>query len=205
MNIFVSHRCPFESAQALDDQRVNKMITESLQMLVTAARKNGAPEEDLPQSKAGVAMKSTHAGHPCTLWIGQNRANYHWLTLHLTALCSEFEYRYGHKHHGASQLGRVTSCSQFIPHKGQLDPHPNCTDFKQITDIETAYRTALCHKWQNQSRPPRWTRRGKPEWALLNDGVDPVNSLSDPGIDPVLVGSGAAIPPTDNPNLDHVA
>jgi malate/lactate dehydrogenase len=40
MNIFATSPCPIQSAKALDDKRIVKMCSESLQLLVTALHAN---------------------------------------------------------------------------------------------------------------------------------------------------------------------
>lgn len=39
---------------------------------------------------------------------------------------------------------------------GQLTPFPNCTTFKDIPDIELAYKKYLDQKWANDKRKPTW-------------------------------------------------
>lgn len=163
MNIFVTDNDPRVCAQALDNQRVNKMITESLQMLTTAMHVHQCPPELLPQTKRGTPMKPTHVNHPCTIWARTTRANYLWLVQHLEALTAEFEHRYGHAHHAASQLRAATDGARWVP-EGELQAFQNSSLFKD-RPVFAAYQATLATKWMKPSRvAPAWKNRTAPAW-----------------------------------------
>ena len=72
MNIFVLDLYPRQSASALADVHVNKMIVESMQMLTTALHKTGILDADeLPLRADGKTRYSgnAHPHHPCTIWL----------------------------------------------------------------------------------------------------------------------------------------
>lgn len=165
MNIFVTDECPFKSAEALDDKRVNKMILESCQMLSTALRKLGCPEDELPLTKAGEPFKSTHENHPCTIWAGRTRGNYRWLVDHLYGLCDEFRKRYGHGHSCELNIQAIDAAIKYVP-QGSLEPFQNSSAYKEMQDTCQAYRMTLKHKWDHLDRNPTWSNRTHPEWYV---------------------------------------
>lgn len=157
MNIFVTTSDPVKAASYLDDMRVNKMITESLQMLATAMIRHGAVDADLPRNKAGTAYKPSHQKHPCTIWTGDSGENFEWLYLHTVALCNEWHARTGKRQIGDANLSIVSQFLYNMPWTGQT-PFVNCTtNFKHIADIHEAYRLQLELKWNNKKEKYRQT------------------------------------------------
>lgn len=165
MNIFATDSCPFESADALPDVLVNKMILESAQMLSTAHF-----ELDGQQ----VGYKPTHKNHPCAVWARASTGNYDWLFTHLLALVCEYNHRAQKQHATARML------------KALQQPPKQCKvadasftfccmpdELKQSTNIHENYRSYLNQKyaaWANRTdkRPivAKWTNRTKPKWVL---------------------------------------
>lgn len=88
MNIFVLDEDPSVAATMACDKHVIKMILETAQMLCAAAIVKGYT----------MPYGATHKHHPCTLWVGQSKANWDWLVEHGLALCSEYTLRYGKVH-----------------------------------------------------------------------------------------------------------
>lgn len=148
MNIFFTDRSPIEAARNLDDLRLNKMILESCQLMSTVMHKHGRQGPYRP----------THANHPCTLWLCQSQQHYDWVKIHTHAMLD----MWGAPHMCAYVLDQLKWYK--FDDNGWSDP-PNCTNFKHIDNIVTAYRTAMIHKWSEDIRPPRWTRGNrKPTW-----------------------------------------
>ena len=162
MNIFVTDPDPVKSAAFLDDKRVNKMITESCQMLATALMRHGCPESELPISKAtGKAYRSTHKNHPCTLWAGETRDNYIWLWNHMMCLLIEFKMRHGYEHYGEVNLPKLREARKYIP-EGKQTPFVNCSLYKEEEDVYNAYRMTMADKWKKDKIRPSWTNTTKP-------------------------------------------
>lgn len=86
MNIFVVHEDPTIAAQMLCDTHVNKMSTETAQLLCSPFEPGVAP------------YGRTHYHGRFATWVRQSRSNYEWLLEHGRALVAEFEYRRGKKH-----------------------------------------------------------------------------------------------------------
>jgi hypothetical protein len=153
MNIFVTYLCPVESAKALDDKRVVKMILESAQMLSTAINLSNMSQ---------APYKSTHVNHPCSVWARTSKANFRWLLTHFLALCHEYTARYGKEHKCQQFYTYFCTCIRFMP-DGELTPFANCTNRKQF-DVITAYRLTMEEKWANDKRKPTWKNGSKPTW-----------------------------------------
>jgi Pyrimidine dimer DNA glycosylase len=164
VNIFVSYPDPVKCAQVLDDGRVNKMITESLQMLAVVMHRYGVPIVHIPRNVDGYPFSATaHAKHPCTLWAGECGANFMWLVEHTRALCGEFERRYGRPQRGSSNLHGLEHALPYLP-IGDQTPFVNCSMYKSNLDIHAAYRDTLMYKWMYKSTKYRLTWAGQPKF-----------------------------------------
>ena len=145
MNIFILSQDPHKAAQYMCDKHVVKLLLESAQMLSTVS---------------GGPYKPTHANHPCTLWAGAARDNYHWLVEHALELCREYTYRYGRTHKCEPITLQLASPPPHIPRGGT--PFVQCMpdEFRHPTDPVAAYRAYYHSKtfaaW-NRGRPaPSW-------------------------------------------------
>jgi hypothetical protein len=164
MNIFATSPDPEESACALDDLRVAKMMMETAQLMSTAVRTIAIRD---PQ-----VYKSAYFNHPCSIWARTNKENFAWLRAHGRALVKEYKRRGGTKYHIAIQV--IRRCSLYTPlfPSGKLQPNVNCTPHKDIKDVHEAYRITMIEKWKNDrvrtinwERPhPRWTACTPPSW-----------------------------------------
>ena len=83
MNIFATSESEVESALALDDKRIVKMILESGQMLSSALHRHGVNHPKL--------YRPSYQKHPCTMWAGNTRSNFIWLIDHSLAMCTIYE------------------------------------------------------------------------------------------------------------------
>lgn len=159
MNIFVTSPCPIESARFLDDKRVIKMCSESLQLICTALSLRGVDQGELP-------MKPTHVNHPSNIWVRSSRSNYLWLCCHWEALCDEKFTRYPdnkpyiHAHHAE----RLRGYDRLFGDIG-LTPFANCAangemgiSYKHIDDVHIAYQLYLNDRWDSDNREPTWYR-----------------------------------------------
>lgn len=115
MNIFVVHDDPITAAQMLCDKHVGKMAVESVQQLVSAARRHNVDETLLPLSSKGVPHRGGYHRHPCTVWAGDSRENFKWLLAHGRALCTEFTFRFGKRHACEDQINVLDELASFIP------------------------------------------------------------------------------------------
>jgi hypothetical protein len=160
MNIFVSSFDPSESAKALDDKRLIKMILETAQILSTNI------------NLAGLRLgpyKSTHINHLCTKWARESHENYLWLCAHFVHLCSEYTSRFNKNHKCEQYTQYFYDCStDLLPYsQSKLTTFPNCTSFKDTKETTKAYRLYLNQKWVNDKRMPKWTKSSPPIWRSL--------------------------------------
>ncbi len=153
MNIFVTNPCPIQSAQVLDDSRLNKMLLESVQLLSTVISTRGGT----------VVYKPTHKNHPCTKWVNESRSNFVWLCKHTKALSDEYTKRFNKVHKSSLLLNDLENQKHLIPDNGIL-PFVNCTNFKDTNDTLLAYKLALNDKWKKDKRVSKWTNSQPPEW-----------------------------------------
>ena len=100
MNIFVTDRCPVQSARNLPDKHIVKMPLETCQMLAIIYSDWYYGVGKL-YKKDGTPYATKHGAfrnHPCTQWAAANQYNLAWLIAHGIALCHEYTARY-HKRH----------------------------------------------------------------------------------------------------------
>ena len=101
MNIFVTDRCPVQSARNLPDKHIVKMPLETCQMLAIIYSDWYYGVGKL-YKKDGTPYATKHGAfrnHPCTQWAAANQYNLAWLILHGVALCDEYHQRYLPKVH----------------------------------------------------------------------------------------------------------
>jgi hypothetical protein len=163
MNIFVLDLDPVKAAQAMDCVRVPKMVTESAQMLASALRRHGATDEQMPLTKAGKPYKGGYKHHPCTIFAGDSRDNFIWLSHHALALCGEYISRFNKVHacHGPIKL--MSTMFHIIP-EGELTPFAQAMpDEYRDDDAVKAYRAYYKSKVDSpggvhyrHTSPPDW-------------------------------------------------
>lgn len=154
MNVFATFPDPIKCARVLDDQRVVKMMAESVQILSTALHAHDAWISGLP--------KPTHAHHPVVQWAGTARENAQWLWEHALALQDEWRWRFAHPsdrtHKSIGIASRLRIHRQFKVLPRGFTTHVNCAankdygiSFKHITDVYLAYRMYLSARWRIQA------------------------------------------------------
>lgn len=169
MNLFVTSNCPTESAKALDDLRLNKMLLETCQLLSTALHLNGY--------KGPYAI--THQNHPITVWVASNYKNYLWTLEHFIALYNERKQRTGKEHKCWEHYYELMTNRFKIPkHREERDPFVNCTPFKDVNNVIKAYRMTLEYKWDNDLKIPTWTNSSPPIWSKRKKLIDIFNETS---------------------------
>lgn len=168
MNIFATSASPIESARALDDKRVIKMILESTQLLCNALRFHGYERDWM--------YKKTHMNHPSSVWARTGRRNYIWLCSHALVLSAIYQETYLKVHKSHRIILFCDNNADKIPENEDLTEFPKCiTPYDGIGDIDqmdvyTAYKHYLVHKWNNDVRRPTWINRNPPKWLTQRDG-----------------------------------
>ena len=152
MNIFVLDNDIELCAQYHCDQHVVKMILESVQLLCTALNKKGFE----------TPYKSTHAKHPCVLWVEQSYSNFVWLTELTRELNKEYRYRFNKDkdHKSMSVLDAIVEI-QFedvgLAEFAQAMPE----QYKVTGDAVSAYRQFYRAEKMGFAK---WSRRPMPMW-----------------------------------------
>ena len=149
MNIFVTSPDPVACARYLDTIRVNKMVTETAQILSTAA--------NTCAGKQVATYKSYNPNHPVVLWAMRSRGNYFWLYAHFVALCKEYIKRRKRYHKSYIKcLNELANLSDYIP-QGQRTEFLNASkNHKHIPDVFEAYKLDLKQKCENDVIKLTW-------------------------------------------------
>lgn len=178
MNLFVTNDDPVLCAHALDDKRVGKMLMEANQML-SLAIKLSTPSRGLPKlicmtteiGPGKVCEGLAHRNHPVSVWVRSSRGNFSWVVQHARALAEEFVLRFGKSHASAERTDYITRFASNLP-DGDLLPFQNSArnaslgiDYSWIDPVTEAYRQYLSARWPGDTYAPKWTNRGRPEWA----------------------------------------
>lgn len=157
MNIFVTDANPVKCAEYLDDKRVIKMCTESVQLLCTALSEFGVTD---------TPVKPTHRNHPCAVWVRSSRQNYLWLLRHTVALMHEKRKRYPENkpHLYEQHINYLHKHVNLLPNT-KLTPFVNCAsrmdldiNYKDVDDVFLAYQMYLNDRWDTDKRTPTWYR-----------------------------------------------
>jgi len=103
MNIFILseevdfHRHMQQQAEFHADRHVVKMITESVQMLVTActsAHHFLSVPDALYDKRPCQRLAPGHSKHPCAIWTNASTQNFNYLAVLALELCREHQHRY---------------------------------------------------------------------------------------------------------------
>jgi hypothetical protein len=170
MNIFVLDESPIISAQMQCDKHIVKMPLETAQMLCSVWHRYG--------QGMNVPYKEAHKNHPCTLWAGNDGANYDWLWQHGMELCFEYTRRYNKIHKCQQVIMNISLATtlltpDFIFDKmsTEITPHPQCMPdeykeqdgfFSPEVAIVRAYRQYYVNekkdiaKWEKSRPMPDW-------------------------------------------------
>ena len=100
MNIFVTDRCPIQSARNLPDKHIVKMPLETCQMLaiIYSDWYYGVGKLYKQDGTPYATARGAFRNHPCTQWAARSPYNLAWLIRHGYALCDEYYARYDKLH-----------------------------------------------------------------------------------------------------------
>jgi len=165
MNIFALDNDPVTAAQMQCDKHVVKMVLETAQMLSTVHHEYGS------QWVEGL-YRPTHRKHPCTIWAGENTANYRWLMYHFKALAGEYCYRYDREHLSWQKLnGMLDHCPPTIEIASECTPFARAMpeQYKWFDDPVDSYRMYYAFE---KAHILQYTRREMPRWLVeLREGL----------------------------------
>ena len=178
MNIFVLHPNAEVAAQMHCDKHIPKMCVEAAQMMASALRRHGVTEKSFKVmgvvTKAGTPYKGGYHHHPCTVWAGENRSNFTWLSVHAQTLYKEYRKRFGKMHACESPImvmsgmakripvGKRTPFAQAMPDEYSVEyRHPenitNC-DNDAVQACRAYYHSKQFAKWEKGTPAPNWWR-----------------------------------------------
>jgi hypothetical protein len=148
VNIFALDEDPRRAAADHCDKHVVKMVLETAQMLSTAL------------GGGDGLYKPAYQKHPCTLWVGETRANFQWTVRLGIALAEEYTRRYGKVHKSLTVISLAASRASEIP-AGPLTPHAQAMpaelkDPDAITAYRRYYRTKSFAAWKRGPEPTWW-------------------------------------------------
>lgn len=169
MNLFATDPDWKVAATHLDDIRLNKMITESCQMIVTALVKHGLSKHMIPLTKAGTPYKTKgHANHPITLWTARSFSNFFWHLNYLACMLEEYKFRTGKDRAGHDIVQLARSYGPLLILNGGLTPFYNASAYipNSWLSIHGCYRKTLVDKWTHDKIKVKWTKRQPPIWAI---------------------------------------
>jgi len=158
MNIFVLDYNPVTAAKLHNNKHVVKMILESAQMLCTIHDKLGDT----------TPYRPTHSNHPCTLWAGESKQNYQWLTTLASSLNDEFMYRFGHDepHKSWEAIDGLPDIGDRLPDIGLTPFALAMPDYCKVGDTVESYRNYYIAEKLNIAQ---YTLRKVPEWLEDRD------------------------------------
>jgi hypothetical protein len=108
-----------------------------------------------------VIYQVAHAAHPCSKWVRENDANYHWMFMLFDGLLDEYTHRYGRVHRAASMREFLRRAPMQIP-RGQQTPFVQAMpeEYQNENVVEAYHRFYVGSK----SRFAKWTNRDLPKW-----------------------------------------
>ena len=146
MNIFVTDRCPVQSARNLPDKHIVKMPLETCQMLaiIYSDWYYGVGKLSKQAGTPYATKRGAFRNHPCTQWAAANQYNLAWLILHGVALCDEYHQRYLPKVHTCYD---VLCQAQYIYHdcfdELLTDAAAKVTDFTRAMPEDIKFDTTI--------------------------------------------------------------
>jgi hypothetical protein len=173
MNRFILDEDPVNSALALCDSHVIKMVLEEGQMLSTAHRfLDGNDAWEIVEGIASynrnnTLYKACFFNHPCTIWARKTKGNYIWSQELFDAMSAEYSHRYFKSHKTYKQLSRyLYHPPKNIDQSLEITPFPLamgaaewCIDENNpIQSYRDFYHTKQYRfemKWTNR-KPPSW-------------------------------------------------
>lgn len=163
MNIFITSRCPFQSARNLCNKHIVKMASESACMLLWPLKEIGLK---LPKNKQGVEVRLSHRNHPATIWTCKSYENYCWHFNHFGAILEEYTRRYGKIHFAENYWQFIHENKYRLTfNKFALTPFPRCfsvfaNELKELDTVEAYQKYYILDK----SKFAKWPVERIPSW-----------------------------------------
>ena len=174
MNRFILALYSRESALAMCDQHIRKMVTEEGQILSTCIRQV-LPNIIKHEPKLSTALfRATHDEHPITVWTRSGQEPMRFAYSYFLAMANEHTYRFGTIHGSFARLfdplRYVFNCNEFMNMASSKKKHPQCFgEYYEMCKTDehlpvNAYRNYYNIKQTTFKRPMTYTNRSKPTW-----------------------------------------
>lgn len=173
MNIFVFHPSVHISALWLDDVRKNKMITESCQIMSTAANcLVGKQHEGM--------YRNFNPAHGSNRWAMSSYSNYLWLLRYTTCLLDQRPLNADGTPHACTEMVRHIFPSWLENNaksfrKSRLTPFSNNAanedvgvNYKWMRNTVIAYRCYINDRWNMDKIKLSWNFGQEPKWRKVN-------------------------------------
>lgn len=168
MNIFFVDESPERAAQCLVDQHVNKMVTETAQVLSNCYSLERLAEPDVPLTQKGTSRKHSYPHHCCCKWVQEAYENFKWVVSHGLELEKERLYRGMNPNFS---VGFIKWCANNEPVFNKTELTPPAQAFGEEWEhlrgddpVEAYRRYYNVAKRQQATLKKVWTRRGAPNW-----------------------------------------
>ena len=154
MNIFHLSQCPSRSASYLCDKHVNKMLTETVQMLSAVHFIHGNHHDDM--------MSPYWRRHPMSKWIAETEGNYRWTYKHFVGIMNEYWKRYYKVHATFRKAQYFVDAPPAIPKAGFTTPPLCMPDQYHSSNYVASYRMYYARekshfaKWVKGTDVPFW-------------------------------------------------
>lgn len=167
MNIFFVDEDPVLAAQSLVDQHVNKMVTETAQVLSNGYTLDRLSKDDVPTTKSGRSRKHSYPHHGCCKWAVFSKENWLWVVNHGLALEDERIYRGMNPHFSAIF---IRWCANNTPNFDRYSfsiPYLAMPEERRCNDPVKSYRDYYnIEKYRQSTLKKKWTRRQPPKWWI---------------------------------------
>lgn len=164
MQLFMPFENFSDSAEALDDLRLNKQILECAQIASTAFWLNDCSLGEKLTAQ-GHAYLPSHEHHQLCIWAAQCPENLRYVVGFGLVCWQENYYRKNTKHNSYNYLCQMLFARDKMKRLSEPSSQPNATtNSKHFSDLHQAYRNELCLRWQNDKTPPTWTKRKPPRF-----------------------------------------
>lgn len=167
MNIFLLSKYFKKNAEYHTDRHVVKMILESILMLCSAhiVLDNATQIDGIP------LYRLTHKNHPCSVWVRKTDSNYRFLYNLMSALCDEYDYRFGR---GTKQHLSCKTLKRILRKEPKNIPHGPLTgyciavpdEYKVYDSDDTINYVETYRKYYilGKRHLAKWTKRPRPYW-----------------------------------------
>jgi hypothetical protein len=170
LNIFRLSDCPAEAAAAHFDAHVVKMPLETAQILSTAV---------FNASGRVIGYKPTHHKHPSTIWAGESRANFLWLTKLGKELCNEYNHRYDKVHKCLAAIELAEQYAEEIPDLPETPQKLAMPELLRLSHPVDSYRNYYLYGKIGVTKRVYYTRRRPPSWIEQHPNFAFVKVLND--------------------------